>query len=165
MSNIYLKKLIVVAVALIIYGCGYELRTQSKLLSGIKIDLITTDSELDQELGRQLSLLNIVISEEAQSDLVLEIKEHKIDRYVGSVGSGARTTQVRLDYFINYEVIIKNSKKFINQFNDSKYIDFNQSNILAFEEEIKITKENFIERAIKNMEFLLASQKNEIEQR
>ena len=163
MRNSYLKKFIILAVALIIYGCGYELRTQSKLLSGIKIDLITTDSELDQELGRQLSLLNIVISEEAQSDLVLEIKEHKIDRYVGSVGSGARTTQVRLDYFINYEVIIKNSKKFINQFNDSKYIDFNQSNILAFEEEIKITKENFIERAIKNMEFLLASQNNEAE--
>lgn len=163
MRNNYLKKLIVLAVALIIYGCGYELRTQSKLFSGIKIDLITTDSELDQELGRQLSLSNIVISEEAQSDLVLEIKEHKIDRYVGSVGSGARTTQVRLDYYIDYEVTIKNSKKFINQFNDSKFIDFNQSNILAFEEEIKITKENFIERAIKNMEFLLASQKNETE--
>ena len=142
---------------------SYELRTQSKLLSGIKIDLITTDSELDQELGRQLSLSNIVISEEAQSDLVLEIKEHKIDRYVGSVGSGARTTQVRLDYYIDYEVTIKNSKKFINQFYDSRFIDFNQSNILAFEEEIKITKENFIERAIKNMEFLLASQKNETE--
>ena len=163
MRNSYLKKLIVLAIALIIYGCGYELRTQSKLLSGIKIDLITTDSELDQELGRQLSLSNIVISEEAQSDLVLEIKEHKIDRYVGSVGSGARTTQVRLDYFIDYEVTIKNSKKFINQFNDSKFIDFNQSNILAFEEEIKISKENFIERAIKNMEFLLASQNNETE--
>ena len=163
MRNSYLKKLIVLAIALTIYGCGYELRTQSKLLSGIKIDLITTDSELDQELGRQLSLSNIVISEEAQSDLVLEIKEHKIDRYVGSVGSGARTTQVRLDYFIDYEVTIKNSKKFINQFNDSKFIDFNQSNILAFEEEIKILKENFIERAIKNMEFLLASQNNETE--
>ena len=162
MSNIYLKKLIVVAVALIIYGCGYELRTQSKLLSGIKIDLITTDSELDQELGRQLSLSNIVISEEAQSDLVLEIKDHKMERYVGSVGAGARTTQVRLDYYIDYEVTI-NSKKFTNQFNDSKFIDFNQSNILAFEEEIKITKENFIERAIKNMEFLLASRRNEIE--
>ena len=163
MRNSYLKKLIVLAIALIIYGCGYELRTQSKLLSGIKIDLITTDSELDQELGRQLSLSNNVISEEAQSDLVLKIKDHKMERFVGSVGTGARTTQVRLDYFIDYEVTIKNSKKFINQFNDSKFIDFNQSNILAFEEEIKISKENFIERAIKNMEFLLASQNNETE--
>jgi len=161
MSLTFWRKVSVALMTLLIYGCGYELRTQSELLSGKQINLIVSDSELDQEIGRQLSLLNNIISEEAKSDLVLEIREHKIERFVGSVGAGARTTQVRLDYSIEYELIKKNSKKIISQFNDSKFIDFNQSNILAFEREIEISKENFIKRALKNMEFLLASQNNE----
>ena len=102
MSLTFWRKVSVALMAFLIYGCGYELRTQSELLSGKQINLIVSDSELDQEIGRQLSLLNNIISEEAKSDLVLEIREHKIERFVGSVGAGARTTQVRLDYSIEY---------------------------------------------------------------
>ena len=146
----------------IINACGYELRTQSEVLSNKLIDFIATDSELNLELERQLNLLNNNLEpKDSKYDLALQIREHKIEKFVGSIGSGARTTQVRLDYSIVYEVTKKNSKKFINQFNDSKFIDFNQSNILAFEKEIEITSENFIRRALKNMEFLLASQKYE----
>ena len=146
----------------IINACGYELRTQSEVLSNKLIDFIATGSELNLELERQLNLLNNNLEpKDSKYDLALQIREHKIEKFVGSIGSGARTTQVRLDYSIVYEVTKKNSKKFINQFNDSKFIDFNQSNILAFEKEIEITSENFIRRALKNMEFLLASQKYE----
>lgn len=162
MTDIFSRKVFFILFLFIINACGYELRTQSEVLSNKLIDFIATDSELNLELERQLNLLNNNLEpKDSKHDLVLQIREHKIEKFVGSIGSGARTTQVRLDYSIVYEVTKKNSKKFINQFNDSKFIDFNQSNILAFEKEIEITSENFIRRALKNMEFLLASQKYE----
>lgn len=162
MTDIFSRKVFFILFVFIINACGYELRTQSEVLSNKLIDFIATDSELNLELERQLNLLNNNLEpKDSKYDLALQIREHKIEKFVGSIGSGARTTQVRLDYSIVYEVTKKNSKKFINQFNDSKFIDFNQSNILAFEKEIEITSENFIRRALKNMEFLLASQKYE----
>ena len=162
MTDIFSRKVFFILFVFIINACGYELRTQSEVLSNKLIDFIATDSELNLELERQLNLLNNNLEpKDSKYDLALQIREHKIEKFVGSIGSGARTTQVRLDYSIVYEVTKKNSKKFVNQFNDSKFIDFNQSNILAFEKEIEITSENFIRRALKNMEFLLASQKYE----
>ena len=162
MTDIFSRKVFFILFVFIINACGYELRPQSEVLSNKLIDFIATDSELNLELERQLNLLNNNLEpKDSKYDLALQIREHKIEKFVGSIGSGARTTQVRLDYSIVYEVTKKNSKKFINQFNDSKFIDFNQSNILAFEKEIEITSENFIRRALKNMEFLLASQKYE----
>ena len=42
------------------------------------------------------------------------------------------------------------------------YIDFNQSDLLAFEREEEITKEDFIRKAIRNMEFVISANLNEI---
>ena len=125
MTDIFSRKVFFILFVFIINACGYELRTQSEVLSNKLIDFIATDSELNLELERQLKLLNNNLEpKDSKYDLALQIREHKIEKFVGSIGSGARTTQVRLDYSIVYEVTKKNSKKFINQFNDSKFIDF-----------------------------------------
>ena len=159
-----IKDLILISVFFIfLNGCGYELRSQSKILSNQTIELISKDSELNKELERQLKLMNNNLQKiSIEPDLVLKITDHKIERYVGSIGLGARTTQVRLDYLIKYEVTTDDLDQINNEFSDSRYIDFNQSNLLAFEKEVEITSENFVKRALKNMEFFLASQNNEI---
>ncbi|RZP03335.1 MAG: hypothetical protein EVA48_01480 [Gammaproteobacteria bacterium] len=159
-----IKDLILISVFFIfLNGCGYELRSQSKILSNQTIELISKDSELNKELERQLKLMNNNLQKiSIEPDLVLKITDHKIERYVGSIGLGARTTQVRLDYLIKYEATTDDLDQINNEFSDSRYIDFNQSNLLAFEKEVEITSENFVKRALKNMEFFLASQNNEI---
>lgn len=159
-----IKDLILISVFFIfLNGCGYELRSQSKILSNQIIELISKDSELNKELERQLKLMNNNLQKTSiEPDLVLKITDHKIERYVGSIGLGARTTQVRLDYLIKYEATTDDLDQINNEFSDSRYIDFNQSNLLAFEKEVEITSENFVKRALKNMEFFLASQNNEI---
>ena len=159
-----IKDLILISVFFIfLNGCGYELRSQSKILSNQTIELILQDSELNKELERQLKLMNNNLQKiSIEPDLVLKITDHKIERYVGSIGLGARTTQVRLDYLIKYEATTDDLDQINNEFSDSRYIDFNQSNLLAFEKEVEITSENFVKRALKNMEFFLASQNNEI---
>ena len=159
-----IKDLILISVFFIfLNGCGYELRSQSKILSNQTIELISKDSELSKELERQLKLMNNNLQKiSIEPDLVLKITDHKIERYVGSIGLGARTTQVRLDYLIKYEATTDDLDQINNEFSDSRYIDFNQSNLLAFEKEVEITSENFVKRALKNMEFFLASQNNEI---
>ena len=42
------------------------------------------------------------------------------------------------------------------------FVDFNQSDLLAFEGEVEALKGIFIVRALKNMEFFLSTQLNEI---
>ena len=159
-----IKDLILISVFFIfLNGCGYELRSQSKILSNQTIELISKDSELNKELERQLKLMNNNLQKiSIEPDLVLKITDHKIERFVGSIGLGARTTQVRLDYLIKYEATTDDLDQINNEFSDSRYIDFNQSNLLTFEKEAEITSENFVKRALKNMEFFLASQNNEI---
>ena len=54
-----IKDLILISVFFIfLNGCGYELRSQSKILSNQTIELISKDSELNKELERQLKLMN-----------------------------------------------------------------------------------------------------------
>lgn len=87
--------------------------------------------------------------------------QHDIKRFVGSSGSGARTTQVRLDYKIIYTVEINSKTQKEYLFEDTRYIDFNQSDLLAFEAEEEISTQDFIGKSIRNMEFILSSLLNE----
>jgi hypothetical protein len=104
---------------------------------------------------------NELISNISGSDLRIKIKDHSITKFVGSIGMGARTTQVRLDYQLTYEIGDKN-ETMMQTYKDMSYIDFNQSDLLAFESEIEIVTGLFITRALKNMEFFLSSQLNEV---
>jgi outer membrane lipopolysaccharide assembly protein LptE/RlpB len=142
-------------------SCGYELRTFSKSLSNQVIYFEAGSSDLNLDLRNKLNINNNLISNRSSSDLKIKIKDHSVTQYVGSIGMGARTTQVRLDYQLVYE-IGDNNKTIAQSYKDISYIDFNQSDLLAFESEIEMVTDIFIERALKNMEFLFSSQFNEV---
>ena len=65
------------------------------------------------------------------------------------------------DYAISYELSSKKEIIIENIYESTKYLSFNQSDLLSMEREEKILVKNFINDGIKNMEFLLASKDNE----
>ena len=95
-------------------------------------------------------------------DFMIKIKEHRIKKFSGATGSGARTTQARLDYRNSYEIFTKDNVIIENTFNSTSYLNFNQSDLLAFESEVETVTDLFITRALKNMEFFLSTQLNEV---
>lgn len=144
-------------------SCGYELRSFSQNLSNQVIDYQAKDSQLNQKLKDQLALRNNTTAlNNNEADLWLEITSHSVKKFVGAVGAGARTTQVRLDYELVYKIgkNIDNSKLYT--FKESSFIDFDQSDLLAFERESDVVIENLITKGLRNMEFMLSTQSNEI---
>ena len=146
----------------IVNSCGYELRNYSTNLSNQVINYDAKKSELNLELENQLNSRNYVLSRNVDSDLQLKIISHSIEKFVGSTGQGARTTQVRLDYKLKYQIGNDGGNLIMHIFEDSSFIDFNQSNLLAFEEEIQSVTKTFIAKAIRNIEFIASTQSNEI---
>ena len=148
-------------ISLLTYSCGYELRTNSRLLSDQTIQLDASSSEMNELLeDLLLSENNRLISTDSQSDITLKIVNHSLEQFVGSIGYGARTTQVRLDYNLEYK-IIKNKKNISSHdYQDSTFIDFNQSDLLSFNNEVNMAKQIFISKGLKNIEFILSSRFN-----
>ena len=146
----------------IVNSCGYELRNYSTGLSNQVINYDAKKSELNLELETQLNSKNYVLSRNVDSESRLKIISHSIEKFVGSTGQGARTTQVRLDYKLKYQIGNDGSNLIMHIFEDSSFIDFNQSNLLAFEEEIQSVTKTFIAKAIRNIEFIASTQLNEI---
>ncbi len=146
----------------IVNSCGYELRNYSTILSNQVLKYDAKKSELNLELENQLNSKNYVLSRNADSDSRLKIISHSIEKFVGSVGQGARTTQVRLDYKLKYQIGNDGDNLIMHIFEDSTYIDFKQSDLLAFEEEIQAVTKTFITKAIRNIEFIASTQLNEI---
>ena len=92
----------------------------------------------------------------------ITILNHSIERFVGSIGRAARTTQVRLDYKLSYQLEINDEPPRIEIFEDSSYIDFNQADLLSFEDEIKLVTKEFINKALRNLEFKILRNLNEV---
>jgi outer membrane lipopolysaccharide assembly protein LptE/RlpB len=146
-------------------SCGYSLRENSSELSKQDLVVISDNSDLNLELISQLKAKDNMVLRikniENDNGLIIKIKFHELNKFSGAVGAGARTTQARLDYAISYE--LSNKKKIIieNIFKSTKYLSFNQSDLLSMEREENILVKNFINDGIKNMEFLLALKNNE----
>jgi len=146
----------------IVNSCGYELRNYPTNLSNQVINYDAKKSELNLELENQLNSKNYVLSRNVDSESRLKIINHSIEKFVGSTGQGARTTQVRLDYKLKYQIGNDGGNLIMHIFEDSSFIDFNQSNLLAYEEEIQSVTKTFIAKAIRNIEFIASTQINEI---
>ena len=146
-------------------SCGYSLRGSSSELLQQDLVLISDNSDLNLELISQLKAKDNKIFRtkniKNENGLIIRIKFHELNKFSGAIGAGARTTQARLDYKISYE--LSNKKEIIieNIYESTKYLSFNQSDLLSMEREEKILVKNLINDGIKNMEFLLASKNYE----
>ena len=120
-------------------SCGYSLKEGSNALTQKNIIVLANNSNLNLELISQLRAKGNKISRienmTEKHDLKIKIKEHQINKFSGATGSGARTTQARLDYMNSYEIVTKDNKVIENTFNSTSYLNFNQSDLLAMEKE------------------------------
>ena len=146
-------------------SCGYSLRESSSELLQQDLVLISDNSDLNLELISQLKAKGNKIFRskniENENGLIIRIKLHELNKFSGAIGAGARTTQARMDYVISYELSSKKKIIIEHIYESTKYLSFNQSDLLSMEREEKILVRNFINDGIKNMEFLLASKDNE----
>ena len=68
---------------------------------------------------------------------------------------------MRLDYKLSYQLEINDEPPRIEIFEDSSYVDFNQADLLSFEDEIKVMTKVFINKALRNLEFKILRSLNE----
>ena len=150
---------------LLLSSCSYSLRESSSELLQQDLVLVSDNSDLNLELISQLKAKGNKVSRakniENENGLIIKIKFHELNKFSGAIGAGARTTQARLDYVISYELSSKKKIIIEHIYESTKYLSFNQSDLLSMVREEKILVKNFINDGIKNMEFLLASKNNE----
>ena len=150
---------------ILLSSCGYSLKDTSNTLTQKNIIVLGDNSNLNIELITQLKAKGNKISRienmSKDHDLIIKIKQHQINKFSGATGSGARTTQARLDYKNSYEIVTKDNIIIENTFNSTNYLNFNQSDLLAMEKEEMVIVKNFIKDGIKNIEFLLSLNRNE----
>ena len=66
-----------------------------------------------------------------------------------------------MDYKLSYQLKINDEPPRIEIFEDSSYIDFNQADLLSFEDEIELMTLVFINKALRNLEFKIFRSLNE----
>ena len=145
----------------ILNSCGYELRSVTKL-SNFNFDLKADETDLNLQLKDRLKEIKIVpnVSQDIPQ-IKITILNHSTERFVGSIGRAPRTTQVRLDYKLSYQLEINDEPPRIEIFEDSSYIDFNQADLLSFEDEIELMTRVFINKTLRNLEFKIFRSLNE----
>ena len=161
-SFFFRKILFLLMTCFILNSCGYELRSVTKL-SNFNFDLKADETDLNLQLKDRLKEIKIVpnVSQDVPQ-IKITILNHSTERFVGSIGRAARTTQVRLDYKLSYQLEINDEPPRIEIFEDSSYIDFNQADLLSFEDEIKLVTKVFINKALRNLEFKILRNLNEV---
>ena len=161
-SFFFRKFLFLLMTCFILNSCGYELRSVTKL-SNFNFDLKADETDLNLQLKDRLKEIKIFpnVSQDVPQ-IKITILNHSTERFVGSIGRAARTTQVRLDYKLSYQLEINDEPPRIEIFEDSSYIDFNQADLLSFEDEIKLVTKVFINKALRNLEFKILRNLNEV---
>ena len=160
-SFFFRKILFLLMTCFILNSCGYELRSVTKL-SNFNFDLKADETDLNLQLKDRLKeKKNFSNASQDVPQIKITILNHSIERFVGSIGRAARTTQVRLDYKLSYQLEINDEPPRIEIFEDSSYVDFNQADLLSFEDEIELMTEVFINKALRNLEFKIFRSLNE----
>lgn len=142
-------------------GCGYKLRNTQLDMEGQIISLSFDPNEINldfiNQLKRELGIDRIYLNKvDNNSNFYIEILEHNTIRYSAALGTGARTKEARLDYFLKISMKKKIDKEEkIVEIRDSSNYSFDESKILGIEEIEKRIKKNFFKNAINRINFAM----------
>ena len=154
-----LLKLLNFSLILFLISCGYSLRTNSDLNQNVTYSIFFSESFLNSKLIDSLKLSNknkVYLNNIADdSEVIIKIIKHNITRYSAALGSGARTKEARLEYLLEISLKLKNSDKDMKyQIRNNKSYSFNESNILALEQEEEEITSDFINFALNEIKSL-----------
>jgi len=154
-----LLKLLNFSLILFLISCGYSLRTNSDLNQNVTYSIFFSESFLNSKLIDVLKVSNknkVYLNNIADdSEVIIKIIKHNITRYSAALGSGARTKEARLEYLLEISLKLKNSDKDMKyQIRNNKSYSFNESNILALEQEEEEITSDFINFALNEIKSL-----------
>jgi len=154
-----LLKLLNFSLILFLISCGYSLRTNSDLNQNVTYSIFFSESFLNSKLIDALKVSNknkVYLNNIADdSEVIIKIIKHNITRYSAALGSGARTKEARLEYLLEISLKLKNSDKDMKyQIRNNKSYSFNESNILALEQEEEEITADFINFALNEIKSL-----------
>ena len=154
-----LLKLLNFSLILFLISCGYSLRTNSDLNQNVTYSIFFSESFLNSKLIDVLKVSNknkVYLNNIADdSEVIIKIIKHNITRYSAALGSGARTKEARLEYLLEISLKLKNSDKDMKyQIRNNKSYSFNESNILALEQEEEEITADFINFALNEIKSL-----------
>ena len=154
-----LLKLLNFSLILLLISCGYSLRTNSDLNQNVTYSIFFSESFLNSKLIDALKVSNknkVYLNNIADdSEVIIKIIKHNITRYSAALGSGARTKEARLEYLLEISLKLKNSDKDMKyQIRNNKSYSFNESNILALEQEEEEITSDFINFALNEIKSL-----------
>ena len=154
-----LLKLLNFSLILFLISCGYSLRTNSDLNQNVTYSIFFSESFLNSKLIDALKVSNknkVYLNNMADdSEVIIKIIKHNITRYSAALGSGARTKEARLEYLLEISLKLKNSDKDMKyQIRNNKSYSFNESNILALEQEEEEITSDFINFALNEIKSL-----------
>ena len=146
---------------ILLVSCDYKLRDTSSGLYDVKTSLYYKESSINRDF---LKVLEKVVSPKQiyknksfdDTDLTLKILDHKITRYSAALGSGARTTEARIEYFLKINIeLTKQEKGVILEIKDQSSYSFDESKILAIEQVENELKNKFFTNSISRINFSL----------
>ena len=154
-----LLKLLNFSLILFLISCCYSLRTNSDLNQNVTYSIFFSESFLNSKLIDALKVSNknkVYLNNIADdSEVIIKIIKHNITRYSAALGSGARTKEARLEYLLEISLKLKNSDKDMKyQIRNNKSYSFNESNILALEQEEEEITSDFINFALNEIKSL-----------
>ena len=158
-TSFSLLKLLNFSLILFLISCGYSLRTNSDLNQNVTYSIFFSESFLNSKLIDALKVSNnykVYRNNIAyDSEVIIKIIKHNITRYSAALGSGARTKEARLEYLLEISLKLKNSDKDMKyQIRNNKSYSFNESNILALEQEEEEITSDFINFALNEIKSL-----------
>ena len=108
---------------------------------------------MNLQLKDRLKKKNFSNASQDVPQIKVTILNHSTERFVGSIGR--LLEQLKSGWTINFHINLKinDEPPRIEIFEDSSYIDFNQADLLSFEDEIKLVTKVFINKALRNLEF------------
>ena len=146
---------------ILLVSCDYKLRDTSAGLYDLNTSLYYKESSINRDfletLEKEVSPKRIYKNKSLDdTDLTLKILDHKTTRYSAALGSGARTTEARIEYFLKINIrLTKQEKGIILEINDQGSYSFDESKILAIEQVEKELKKKFFTNSISRINFSL----------
>lgn len=154
----YLSKLLLSVMMLSLVGCGFQLRGNADLATGLKT-MYVQGIDLTRGVGKSLKRglehngVNVVESYQ-QSASVLTVLNHKVDRRVLSVGgNSAKVSEYELHGVMTYQVsddqgVLLSKPQTIEAYRDYR---FDENEVLAKAEEEQQLREDLEQQLVQSL--------------
>ena len=155
MNVMIFKYALPIITIIMLSNCGYKLRNYENIFQDASIQILFEDTKLNQEfvsLFQSTQNVGSLIQNNAniETDFIIEIYIHSLDKYSIALDRGIQTSEARLEYSLEYSIKSEDStQKYFDQIFFEKSFPYDESRILAGNIQQEIILREFISKAIR----------------